>query len=99
MNLFTIENLSLDEIAVLRQALNVIEIKGSSAQFIANLQIKLDNEINQIKLFLLEEEKKKQAGIKKIEKATKAEQSIFILYIIDPKGKWAGNPVTNRNKS
>lgn len=73
MNLFTIENLSLDEIAVLRQALNVIEIKGSSAQFIANLQIKLDNEINQIKLFLLEEEKKKQAGIKKIEKATKAE--------------------------
>ena len=38
MNLFTIENLSLDEITVLRQALNVIEIKGSSAQFIANLQ-------------------------------------------------------------
>lgn len=73
MDLFTIENLSLDEIAVLRQALNVIEIKGSSAQFIANLQIKLDNEINQIKLLLLEEEKKKQAGIRKIEKATKAE--------------------------
>ena len=73
MDLFTIENLSLDEIAVLRQALNVIEIKGSSAQFIANLQNKLDNEINQIKLLLLEEEKKKQAGIKKIEKATKAE--------------------------
>jgi fructose-1,6-bisphosphatase/sedoheptulose 1,7-bisphosphatase-like protein len=72
MNLFTIENLSLDEIAVLRQALNVIEIKGSSAQFIANLQNKLDNEINQIKLLLLEEEQKKQAGIAKIEKATKA---------------------------
>lgn len=73
MNLFTIENLSLDEIAVLRQALNVIEIKGSSAQFIANLQIKLDNEINQIKLLLLEEEKNKQTGLKKIQKATKAE--------------------------
>jgi fructose-1,6-bisphosphatase/sedoheptulose 1,7-bisphosphatase-like protein len=72
MDLFTIENLSLDEIAVLRQALNVIEIKGSSAQFIANLQNKLDNEINQIKVFLLEEEQKKQAGIAKIEKATKA---------------------------
>jgi hypothetical protein len=72
MDLFTIENLSLDEIAVLRQALNVIEIKGSSAQFIANLQNKLDSEINQIKLFLLEEEQKKQAGIAKIEKATKA---------------------------
>jgi fructose-1,6-bisphosphatase/sedoheptulose 1,7-bisphosphatase-like protein len=72
MDLFTIENLSLDEIAVLRQALNVIEIKGASAQFIANLQNKLDNEINQIKVFLLEEEQKKQAGIVKIEKATKA---------------------------
>ena len=73
MNLFTIENLSLDEIAVIRQALNVIEIKGSSAQFIANLQNKLDNEINQIKLLLLEEEQKKQAGIAKIEKAVKAQ--------------------------
>jgi hypothetical protein len=72
MDLFTIENLSLDEIAVLRQALNVIEIKGASAQFIANLQSKLDSEINQIKLLLLEEEQKKQAGIAKIEKATKA---------------------------
>jgi len=72
MDLFTIENLSLDEIAVLRQALNVIEIKGASAQFIANLQNKLDNEINQIKVFLLEEEQKKQVGIAKIEKAAKA---------------------------
>lgn len=72
MDLFTIENLSLDEITVLRQSLNIIEIKGSSAQFIANLQIKLDNEINQIKSLLLEEEKKKQAGIAKIEKAVKA---------------------------
>jgi len=72
MDLFTIENLSLDEISVLRQSLNVIEIKGSSAQFIANLQIKLDNEINQIRSLLLEEEKKKQAGIAKIEKDVKA---------------------------
>jgi hypothetical protein len=72
MNLFTIENLSLDEIAVLRQALNVIEIKGSSAQFIANLQNKLDNEIQQIREMIAQEEQKKQAGIAKIEKATKA---------------------------
>jgi hypothetical protein len=72
MNLFTIENLSLDEIAVLRQALNVIEIKGASAQFIANLQVKLDNEILQIKEIIVQEEQKKQAGIAKIEKAAKA---------------------------
>jgi hypothetical protein len=73
MNLFTIENLSIDEITVLRQSLNVIEIKGSSAQFIANLQAKLDNEILQIREMIAQEEKKKQAGIAKIEKAVKAQ--------------------------
>ena len=72
MNLFTIEDLSLDEIVVLRQSLNVIEIKGSSAQFIANLQNKLDKEILQIREMIAQEENKKQADIAKIEKATKA---------------------------
>lgn len=71
MNLFTLENLSLDEITVLRQSLNVIDIKGASAQFIANLQIKLDSEIRQIKELLAQEENKKQIGIQKIEKASK----------------------------
>ena len=73
MDLFTIENLSLEEIALLRQSLNVIEIKGSSAIFVATLQVKLDQELSQIHSILAEEEKKKQAGIRKIEKATKAE--------------------------
>ncbi len=72
MNLFTLENLSLEEISVLRQSLNVIEIKGASAQFIANLQNKLDSEILQIRELISQEEKKKQAGIAKIEKAAKA---------------------------
>jgi hypothetical protein len=73
MNVFTIENLSLEEINLLRQSLNVIEIKGSSAIFVATLQVKLDQEISQIRTMIEEEEKKKQAGIRKIEKATKAE--------------------------
>ena len=73
MNLFSIENLTLEEISLLRQSLNVIDIKGSSAIFVATLQVKLDQEISQIHAMIQEEEKKKQAGIKKIEKATKAE--------------------------
>jgi len=73
MNLFTIENLSVEEITLLRQALNIIDIKGASAIFVATLQVKLDQEISQIHAMLGEEEKKKQAGIRKIEKATKAE--------------------------
>ncbi len=71
MNLFTLEDLTLEEIATLRHSLNVIDIKGSSAQFIANLQIKLDKEIKQIQEYISKEENKKQEGIKSIEKAVK----------------------------
>ena len=48
MDNHTLKNLSLEEIAALRQSLNVIDIKGSSAQFIATLQQKLDNKIAEI---------------------------------------------------
>lgn len=73
MNTFTVDNLQLEEIRLLRQSLNVIEIKGASAIFVATLQVKLDNEIQQIEAMLREEETKKQAGIRKIEKSVKAE--------------------------
>lgn len=73
MNLFTIENLTVEEITLLRQALNIIDIKGASAIFVATLQVKLDQEISQIRSMIEEEEKKKQAGIRKIEKTIKAE--------------------------
>jgi len=73
MNVFTIDNLQLDEIRLLRQSLNVIEIKGASAIFVANLQIKLDGEIREIETMISQEEAKKQAGIRKIEKTAKAE--------------------------
>jgi hypothetical protein len=73
MNLFSIENLSLEEINLLRQSLNVIDIKGASAIFVATLQVKLDQEISQIRTMMEEEEKKKQAGVRKIEKSSKAE--------------------------
>jgi hypothetical protein len=56
MNLFTVENLTIEEIATLRHSLNVIDIKGSSAQFIAQLQIKLDYELTQAKQ-IIEQEK------------------------------------------
>lgn len=73
MNVFAINNLQLDEIKLLRQSLNIIEIKGASAIFVATLQVKLDGEIREIESMLLQEEQKKQAGIKRIEKIAKAE--------------------------
>ena len=71
MVLFSIENLSIEEIATLRQSLNVIDIKGLSAQFIAHLQIKLDQELNQAKQVLEQEKSTRTEGIKEIEKSTR----------------------------
>lgn len=73
MNVFTLENLQLDEIKLIRQALNIIDIKGVSAIYVANLQIKLDGEIAQIEAMLQEEEAKKAKGPKAPAKGTKAE--------------------------
>ena len=71
MILFSIENLTIEEIAAMRQALNVIDIKGSSAQFIAQLQIKLDRELNDAKQVLEQEKSTRTEGIKTIEKTSK----------------------------
>ena len=37
-----------EELQVLRSSLNVIDIKGSNARFIAALQIKIEQEVNRI---------------------------------------------------
>ena len=47
MNLFSID-FSLNELAFIRQALEGVTIKGADAKFLANLQNKLEYEINQI---------------------------------------------------
>ena len=47
MDIFQIE-LTLPEIQTLRQSLDVINIVGKDARFLASLQIKLENELEQI---------------------------------------------------
>lgn len=71
MMLYTIENLNLDEIKLMRQSLNIIQITGASAQFVASLQIKLDNEISQIENFIQSETMEMSEEFKKIEKSIK----------------------------
>jgi len=61
MNVFSIDNLQLEEVKLMRQSLNVIQITGASAQFVANLQNKLDYEINQIETMINEETKKSKS--------------------------------------
>ena len=50
----------LNELQVLRSSLNTIDIKGSNAQYLANLQIKLEQEILRIE----EIEKKREEELK-----------------------------------
>jgi len=76
MVLFSIENLTIEEIATLRQSLNVIDIKGSSAQFIAQLQIKLDQELKDAKQVLEQEKSAKTEGIEEIKKSTRSKAKV-----------------------
>jgi hypothetical protein len=59
MNLFSLD-FTFPEIQLLRQSLNVITINGSDAQFVANLQVKLDYEMREIERLLQEEQTKKE---------------------------------------
>jgi hypothetical protein len=80
MNLFSID-LSPNEIALLRQSLDVITIPGKDAIFIATLQQKLDHELSEIGKALNAQEQQKQveldafikAEAKKAAKATPAQ--------------------------
>jgi hypothetical protein len=67
MNIFSID-LDFNEIQFLRQALDIVSIKGTDAKFVANLQIKLENELIQIQEIIKQEETKKQEGLVKISK-------------------------------
>lgn len=57
---------SVEEIAILRQSLDVIQIQGKSAKTVANLQDKFDEAIMNIQFTLQEEEAKKQQELQKL---------------------------------
>ena len=62
MNIFSID-LTQNEITFLRQALDLVTIKGTDAKFLANLQIKLEDELIQITKILRQEEEVKQQSL------------------------------------
>jgi len=65
MDIFSVE-LNILELQILRQSLDAITIKGSDAQFIANLQYKLESEINQISAMMAQAEKEKEEQLQKM---------------------------------
>ena len=58
MNIFSID-FTINEITFLRQALEPISIQGRDAKFVASLQLKLEQELNEIQKMIQEEEQKK----------------------------------------
>lgn len=64
MELFAI-NLTIAEIQLTRQALDVISIAGKDAKVVANLQYKLEGEIQQIQNQLQAAERDKQIQLQK----------------------------------
>ena len=65
MDIFSVE-LNVLELQILRQSLDAITIKGSDAQFIANLQYKLESEMNQISAMMAQAEKEKEEQLQKM---------------------------------
>ena len=65
MNIFSID-LTPNEIQFIRQALDIVSVKGNDVKFVANLQLKLENELIQIQEVIKQEELKKQEDLSQI---------------------------------
>jgi hypothetical protein len=65
MELYAID-LSLQEIIFIRQALEIVQIHGKDAKFVADLQTKLEHELDQIEMMKKEAEEKKLIELKEI---------------------------------
>jgi hypothetical protein len=65
MNIFSID-LTHSEINFIRQALETVSIQGRDAKFCANLQLKLEHELEEITRMLKEEEENKLLGLQQI---------------------------------
>lgn len=72
MDLFEI-SFTFNELMFLRSALDPISIQGKDARFVAALQIKLENEMEEIKNMIQEAENKK---MEELQEAIKEDQKI-----------------------
>lgn len=65
MDIFSID-LTHNEIAFIRQTLDLPTISGKDAKFLATLQFKLENELIQIEQMKMEEQQKKAKELQEI---------------------------------
>jgi hypothetical protein len=59
MNIFSID-VTLNELTFIRQSLDVVSVSGKDAKFLANLQVKLEQDIQEAQAMLQEQEFKKK---------------------------------------
>ena len=74
MDIFSID-VTHNEIAFLRQSLDLVTVNGKDAKFLANLQVKLENELAEIQNMKAKDEEKKQRELKAILEAEAAKST------------------------
>jgi len=65
MDIFSID-VTHNELAFLRQSLDVVSVSGKDAKFLANLQTKIETELTQIEQMKQAEEQKKRESLQQI---------------------------------
>jgi len=63
MNFYSVD-FTPNELNFLRQALDLVTVKGTDAKFLAGLQEKLESELAQIKAMIEQERIQKEEGLK-----------------------------------
>ena len=65
MDIFSID-VTHNELAFLRQSLDIVTVSGKDAKFLATLQVKIENELVQIEQMKQAEERKKKEGLQEL---------------------------------
>jgi hypothetical protein len=65
MDIFSID-VTHNELAFLRQSLDVVSVSGKDAKFLANLQTKIETELFQIEQIKQAEEQKKRESLQQV---------------------------------
>lgn len=73
MEIFSID-VTHNELAFIRQSLEIVTVSGKDAKFLATLQVKIENELMQIEQMKQAEEQKKRESLQQLISHEEAKQ-------------------------
>ncbi len=73
MDIFSID-VTHNELAFIRQSLEIVTVSGKDAKFLATLQVKIENELMQIEQIKKAEEQKKRESLQQLISHEEAKQ-------------------------